>query len=102
MFPEGTRNPGESALLPFKSGIYHLASKRPELEFVPVWLDNLARVRPKGRLLPLPLLCTATFGEPLRLQAGEDKAAFVARTRNALLALAPAEFIAEAAAKDAA
>ncbi|MFC5571479.1 lysophospholipid acyltransferase family protein [Lysobacter yangpyeongensis] len=103
LFPEGTRNPGESGLLPFKSGIYHLACKRPEVEFVPVWLDNLARVMPKGRVLPLPLLCTATFGVPLRLHAGEDKAAFLQRARDALLALAPPEFLAEAnAAKEAA
>jgi 1-acyl-sn-glycerol-3-phosphate acyltransferase len=87
LFPEGTRNQSDEPLLPFKSGLYHLARKRPELEFVPVWIDNLARVMPKGKFLPLPLLCTATFGDTIRLGADEDKQAFLDRARNALLAL---------------
>ncbi len=90
LFPEGTRNQGEEPLLPFKSGLYHLARARAELEFVPVWIDNLARVMPKGKVLPLPLLCTATFGPALRLRAEEDKQAFLERARNALLALSGA------------
>lgn len=89
VFPEGTRNTTEEALLPFKSGIYHLAHARPETEFVPVWIENARRVMPKGKLLPLPLLCTLTVGAPVRLGAGEEKDAFVARTRDALLALRP-------------
>lgn len=88
IFPEGTRNLGDE-LLPFKSGIYHLAKLHPEVEFVPVWIENLGRVMPKGSLIPVPLLCSLTFGQPLLIADGEDKASFLARTRNALLALAP-------------
>jgi len=90
LFPEGTRNPGDG-VLPFKSGLYHLATRCADLELVPVWLENLNRVMPKGRLIPLPLLCTARFGLPLRLDDGEDKHDFLERARAALLALAPAE-----------
>lgn len=88
LFPEGTRNLGDG-VLPFKSGLYHLARACPDLDLVPVWLDNLKRVMPKGKLIPLPLLCTATFGAPLRLGEAEDKDAFLERARTALLALEP-------------
>lgn len=89
VFPEGTRNTTDEPLLPFKSGVYHLAHACPDLEFVPVWIENARRVMPKGKLLPLPLLCTLTVGAPIRLLPAEDKPAFVDRTRNALLALMP-------------
>lgn len=88
LFPEGTRNLGE-ALQPFKSGIYHLARQMPQVEFVPVWIENLGRVMPKGALVPVPLLCTLTFGGPLALQPDETKAAFLERARRTLLDLAP-------------
>lgn len=88
IFPEGTRNLGDD-LLPFKSGIYHLAKLHPAAELVPVWIENLGRVMPKGAFIPAPLLCTLTFGEPLHLQADELRDDFLMRARDALQALAP-------------
>ena len=90
VFPEGTRNTTEAALLPFKSGIHRLGTSRPHLEFVPVWIENLNRVMPKGEVVPIPLLCTTTFGEPLRLREAEAKESFLERCQESLLALAPA------------
>ena len=90
-FPEGTRNTTEERLLPFKSGLYRLAFERPALEFVPVWIENLNRVMPKGEFLPVPLLCTVTLGTPLTLEAGEERGAFLDRARAALLALSVKE-----------
>jgi 1-acyl-sn-glycerol-3-phosphate acyltransferase len=90
LFPEGTRNMTEERLLPFKSGLFHLAMARPQVELVPVWLENLNRMMPKGEIFPIPLLCTVTFGEPLTISDQEDKSAFLARARAALLASASA------------
>lgn len=89
VFPEGTRNTTEQRLLPFKSGLYHLARAQPEVDLVPVWIDNLNRVLPKGGVVPLPLICTVTFGAPIRLVDNEEKDAFLVRARAAMLALVP-------------
>ncbi|MBI5017969.1 MAG: 1-acyl-sn-glycerol-3-phosphate acyltransferase [Deltaproteobacteria bacterium] len=83
LFPEGTRNTGDD-LLPFKSGLYNLGLRRPEVDLVPVWMDNLARVMPKGEVLPVPLLCSITFGAPLAVEPGEDRRAFLDRAREAV------------------
>jgi 1-acyl-sn-glycerol-3-phosphate acyltransferase len=89
VFPEGTRNVGGERLQPFKSGLYHLAKARPQVELVPVWIDNLNRVMPKGEFLPVPLLCTVRFGAPLTIIEDERKAEFLERARIALLETAP-------------
>ena len=88
IFPEGTRsNRGEP--MPFKSGLYHLAEQFPDVALIPVWIDNVQRVMPKGEVVPVPILCTATFGTPMRLAPGEDKRAFLDRARQAVLAARP-------------
>lgn len=87
LFPEGTRNMTDAPLLPFKSGLYNLALSRPRVELIPTWIDNLSRVLPKGEFLPLPLLCSVTFGTPMRLDEGEDRKLFLERASQALLAL---------------
>ena len=89
LFPEGTRNTTDAVLLPFKSGLFHLANRYPGAELVPVWINNLARVMPKGQPIPIPLLCTVTFGASLPRIDGEDKVAFLERARAAMLALRP-------------
>ena len=86
LFPEGTRGAGED-LAAFRSGLYHLCRRRPDLEVVPVYLENLNRILPKGHLLPVPMLSRITFGAPLRLQAAEEKDAFLERARQAIRAL---------------
>ena len=90
LFPEGTRNL-EEGLLPFKSGLYRLGLACPDVELVPVWIANLNRVMPKGRSLPLPLLCSVSFGAPMSIEKDEDKDALLQRARLALLELAPKE-----------
>ncbi|MFM1816169.1 MAG: 1-Acyl-sn-glycerol-3-phosphate acyltransferase [Pseudomonadota bacterium] len=89
IFPEGTRNTTNASLLEFKSGIYHLGRACPDVDFVPVWIENINRVLPKGDILPVPLICSVTFGAPIRVGQDEAKAAFLLRARNALLALSP-------------
>jgi 1-acyl-sn-glycerol-3-phosphate acyltransferase len=88
IFPEGTRsNKGDPQA--FKSGLYHLAEQFPDVQLVPAWIDNVQRVMPKGEVVPVPILCTVTFGAPMRVGQGEDKRAFLDRARAAVIALRP-------------
>jgi 1-acyl-sn-glycerol-3-phosphate acyltransferase len=89
IFPEGTRSAGGEPKA-FKSGLYHLAEQFPGVRLVPAWIDNVQRVMPKGEVVPVPVLCTVTFGAPLELAPGEDKRQFLERAREAVLALRPA------------
>jgi 1-acyl-sn-glycerol-3-phosphate acyltransferase len=81
VFPEGGRGAGEE-MGEFKSGLYYLAKKRPDLELVPVYMENLNRVLPRGEVLPVPLLSCITIGPPMWLEAGESKTSFLQRARQ--------------------
>jgi 1-acyl-sn-glycerol-3-phosphate acyltransferase len=87
LFPEGTRSP-QPLPGPFKSGLYHLAMAFPQVELIPVYIENLHRSMPKGALLPVPLICTVRFGAPLARVPDEDKDAFLERARDAVIRLA--------------
>jgi 1-acyl-sn-glycerol-3-phosphate acyltransferase len=86
IFPEGTRGHAEEPQ-PFKAGLYNLAEKFPGVVLVPAWIDNVQRVMPKGEVVPVPILCSVTFGAPLQLEAGEERRAFLDRARQAVIAL---------------
>jgi 1-acyl-sn-glycerol-3-phosphate acyltransferase len=86
LFPEGTRGHAEEPQ-PFKSGLYWLAQRFPDAVLVPTWIANVQRVMPKGEVVPVPILCSVTFGAPVRLEPQEDRHAFLARARDAVIAL---------------
>ena len=87
LFPEGTRS-ADGHLSAFKSGLYFLSCARPDVELVPVYLENLNRILPKGESLPAPVLSRVIFGEPLpRRDDDEEKTQFLARARAAVAEL---------------
>jgi len=86
IFPEGTRGDG-STIAPFKSGLYRLGKARPDVELIPTYLNNLNRVLPKGEFVPVPMLASVSFGEPMQVRDDEDKNAFLKRARDAILEL---------------
>ncbi|WP_454904630.1 lysophospholipid acyltransferase family protein [Variovorax gossypii] len=86
IFPEGTRgHTGEPQK--FKSGLYALATMFPEVVLVPAWIDNVQRVMPKGEIVPVPILCSVTFGAPIHVEEGEERRPFLDRARAAVIAL---------------
>jgi hypothetical protein len=42
---------------------------------------------PKGEVVPVPVLCSVSFGQPLQLGEGEERRALLERARSAAIAL---------------
>jgi 1-acyl-sn-glycerol-3-phosphate acyltransferase len=89
VFPEGTRS-SNGEIGPFKSGLYHLSRRCPAAELIPVHLENLNRILPKGETLPVPMLSRVVFGPRLPTSDEDRKDEFLSKARTALLALRPA------------
>lgn len=86
VFPEGGRSDG-TKIGDFKSGLYYLCKKKPELELIPIYIDNMNRILPRGTYLPVPMLSRVVFGPPIWLEENESKASFLERARQAVLNL---------------
>lgn len=86
LFPEGKRGCGKE-IADFKAGLYQLCHEHSGLEAVPVYLENLNRVLPKGGIVPMPAKSRVVFGAPLHLEPGEARPDFLRRARQALLDL---------------
>lgn len=85
IFPEGTRSTEDDPqVAEFKPGLWHLAKRCPQVELVPVYVENLNRILPKGGVLVVPLMAAVTFGEPVKPADGESKPAFLERARQAV------------------
>ena len=57
-------------------------------EFLPTVQLTLGRTEFwKGEVVPVPILCSVTFGAPLALGADEDRSDFLTRARSAVLGL---------------
>ncbi len=91
IFPEGNRNMTEDPLLPFKAGLYNMGKARPDVDLVPTWVANLNEIMPKGEIIPLPLICTVTFGAPIHVHEDESMDDFLQRAADALADLRPRE-----------
>ena len=94
LFPEGGRSQ-DGTLGEFKSGLYYLCKRRPDLELIPIYLNNLNSILPRGKALPVPMLSRVIFGPPMWLEMDERKESFLERTRNAVLKLKQLEEIYE-------
>ena len=86
LFPEGTRGHAEEPAA-FKAGLYNLTQRFPNVVLVPTWINNVQRMMPKGEVVPVPVLCSVTFGAPFKLAEGEERRAFLDRARLAVIAL---------------
>lgn len=64
IFPEGSRGKPEQ-LSKLKKGIFYLVKDTPNTPVVPVLLEGLGNVLPKGEALLVPFVCTIEIGDAI-------------------------------------
>ena len=68
LFPEGSRGvPG--VMTKFKKGLGYLIQRNPEINVIPVYLDNVYKTLPRGKNLILPYNCSIKFGDPIEFKS---------------------------------
>lgn len=63
IFPEGTRGEPEQ-MSRFRSGAARLIARFPKLDVIPVYLDGLGRILPRGEWYPVPFVGRVNVGAP--------------------------------------
>lgn len=81
IFPEGTRNLISEDIQDFKSGLYHLAKKMPNIPLIPIYLSNTQKMMPKGTFIPLPIICQSYFGSAFFFTPNENKLLFLTNAK---------------------
>ncbi|UTW64129.1 1-acyl-sn-glycerol-3-phosphate acyltransferase [bacterium SCSIO 12741] len=85
LFPEGTHGKPEK-MEPFKPGIGRLLTLRPDIPFIPIFIENASMVLPDGSKLPVPHQFSIRLGEAQLVQSTEVPEV-VEEVQNAVMAL---------------
>ena len=68
LYPEGSRGiPGKMSN--FKRGLGYLVQRNPNINVIPVYLENIYKTLPKGKKLILPYNCSIKFGQPIKFNS---------------------------------
>jgi 1-acyl-sn-glycerol-3-phosphate acyltransferase len=70
LYPEGSRGI-TGKMSNFKRGLGYLVQRNPNINVIPVYLENIYKTLPKGKKLILPYNCSIKFGQPIKFNSLE-------------------------------